>query len=115
SNPDADPIPDCAVVRGALVESERMLEFELTWGGDPEDLLVTTAGVATPEGILAYRRAINEDERLRPGLLILVDHRALDWSQMTTPQIRTQSELFPRDAERLGAATIAVVMGSPVD
>ena len=92
-----------------------MLEFELLWDGDPEDLLVTTWGAATPEGIRAHREAINENERLRPGMLILIDHRRLDWSGMSTPEIRAQSALFPRDAERLGAASLAVVMGSSVD
>jgi hypothetical protein len=92
-----------------------MLEFALSWDGDPEDLLVTTWGMATPDGIRAYRQAINTHNRLRPGLLILIDHRRLDWSQMSTAEIRKQSELFPQDAERLGPASLAVVMGSTVD
>ena len=93
-----------------------VLEFELNWDSSgPEDLLLTTRGIASAEGIAAYRQAINADARLRPDILILVDHRELDWSQMTSPQIRTESSVFQRDARPLGNATMAVVMGSTLD
>ena len=94
-----------------------MLEFEVTWGGQEiEDVLVTTSGVVDPEGVAAYWQAIVDDRRLRPGSLVLIDHRATSWSEMSAPDIQRRARAFGGDLlERAQAAAIAAVMSPGVD
>ena len=89
--------------------------YEITWGGDPEDVRVTTWGTASIEGLDAWVQEGISDPRYRPGMHVLVDHRRLDWSGLSPDEVQERTESFARDAARLGTARAAVVMGAPVD
>lgn len=91
------------------------MEYELIWGGDPEDARVNTSGVATIEGLNAWVQEGLSDSRYRPGMRILVDHSQLDWGNMSLEDIYRRIELFARDAAYFGKACAAIVMRAPAD
>ena len=91
------------------------MEHEITWGGDPEDVSVTTWGTATLEGLNAWVHEGLADSRFRPGMRILIDHSRLDWSGFTPKDMHQRIELFAKEAGRSGHISAAVVMGAPVD
>ena len=91
------------------------MEYEITWDGDPEDARVTTWGTATLEGLDAWVQEGLSDPRYRPGMHVLIDHRQLDWSNLSPANVHERIELFARDAGRLDSARAAVVMRAPVD
>jgi hypothetical protein len=64
------------------------MEYESTWGGDPEDVCMTTRGVARVRELdLMWREAVADLRRV-DGMRVLVDHTRLDWSQVNTDDIR---------------------------
>jgi hypothetical protein len=91
------------------------VEYEITWGGDPEDARITTWGTASIEGLDAWVHEGLSDARFRPGMHLLIDHRRLDWSGLSPQDVRDRIELFARDAAHLDSARAAVVMRAPVD
>jgi hypothetical protein len=91
------------------------MQYEIEWGGDPEHLTVITRGRATAEGLDAWVQEVLSDRRYRRGMGVLVDHRALDWTTMTTQDLRRRAGLFSRDDARIGPTRAALVAGRPVD
>jgi len=91
------------------------VEYEIIWGGDPEDASVTTWGSATIEGLDTWVQEGLSDPRYRPGMRVLIDHSGLDWSELTPEDIHRRIELFVKDAGRTGHISAAVVMRAPVD
>jgi glucan biosynthesis protein len=91
------------------------VEFEITWGGDPEDASVTTWGTATAEGLDAWVQEALSDSRFHAKMHFLIDHRQLDWSDLSPNDVHKRVELFARNAVHLDSARIAVVMGALVD
>jgi hypothetical protein len=91
------------------------MEYEITWGGDPEDARVTTWGTATLEGLDAWVQEGLSDPHYRPGMHVLIDHRQLDWSNLSPANVHERIEHFARAAGRLDSARAAVVMRAPVD
>jgi hypothetical protein len=91
------------------------VEYEIIWGGDPEDASVTTWGTVTIEGLDAWVKEGLSDSRYRPGMRILIDHSRLDWSGLTPKDIHRRIELFAKEAGRVGHVSAAVVMRAPVD
>jgi hypothetical protein len=89
--------------------------YEISWGGDPEDVRVTTWGTASIEGLDAWVQEGISDSRYRPGMHILIDHRQLDWSDLAAADMHERVALFAKDAVRLDSARAAVVMRSSVD
>ncbi len=91
------------------------MKHQITWGGDPEDVYVASSGIATVEGLNAWVQDLLADPRFRPGLLVLVDERRLDWSQMRPENIERRVDLIAKDAARFGDAYGAMVVGRQVD
>jgi hypothetical protein len=91
------------------------MEYEITWGGDPEDASVTTWGTATLEGLNAWVQEGLSDPRYRPGMLVLVDHSRLDWSGISREDVHKRIEHFAEAAGLTGRAYAAIVMRAPVD
>ena len=86
------------------------MTHEIVFGGDPEDVLVRTAGTATVDGLSAMGSATVTDPRFRPPLKLLVDHRLLDWRQMTADDVRLRAErLLDREAHLLVGCRLAIV------
>ncbi len=90
------------------------MEFELSWGGDPEDLLVRMSGVAQAEDLEALREAV-EDPRWRPGLRVLLDERQLDWSEMSSADIERRAAFLAENRDLIGHNYTAVVTSKSSD
>jgi hypothetical protein len=91
------------------------VEYEITWGGDPEDARVTTRGEASFEGFVAWMQEGLSDPRYREGMSFILDHRELDWSGISLEDVQERIELFKRDTDRVGRIRAAMVMRSAVD
>lgn len=91
------------------------MEYEITWGGDPEDASVTTWGTATAEGLDAWVQEALSDSRFHAKMRFLADYRQLDWSGLSPNDVHNRVELFAKDAAHLDSARLAVVMGTLVD
>jgi hypothetical protein len=91
------------------------MEYEITWGGDPEDASVTTRGSVSLEGFDAWMQEGLSDRRYHDGMSIIVDHRELDWSDISLKDVQERLELFKRNTNRVGCIRAAMVMRSAVD
>ena len=89
------------------------VEFEVTWGGDPEDVLIVTSGVANVEGLRAMSDAVLLDYRYQPTMLALLDHSLLDWTYMTSGAIRRRADDLADMVARIGSGCVAVVVRTP--
>jgi hypothetical protein len=91
------------------------VEYEIRWGGDPEDICVVCSGPATVEELDAWVQEVIGDPRFRPELRVLVDHRRADWTGLSSDDLRRRADLLARDAERIGRQRVAWVTGRPIE
>jgi hypothetical protein len=91
------------------------VEYQIIWGGDPEDLMVVTSGDASVEDLDAMVQAATGDARFRHGMKILLDHTSLRLWAMSNDDVRRRADLVKRDSQLLGRQRVAFVTGSPVD
>ena len=91
------------------------MEWEIQWGGDPEDVLVTISGDATVEGLNAWTQEALADSRFRPGMRVLIDHRGASLGGLTSDDMRRRADILAADAERIGLQRVATVVTKPVD
>jgi hypothetical protein len=91
------------------------VEYQIIWGGDPEDLMVVTSGDASVEELDAMVQEAMADARFRHGMKILLDHTALRLWAMSNEDVGRRADLVKRDSQLLGAQRVAFVTGSPVD
>jgi len=54
-------------------------------------------------------QSLLDDPRFRPAMRILLDHRRLTWTGVTTTELRHRIDLIARDADRLGYQRVAWV------
>jgi hypothetical protein len=90
------------------------MEFRIDFGGEPQDVTVTTAGRADLEGFERFNEALVSDPRYRPGMTILVDHSQLDASTLSPPEVEAVGDIVARVADRLGPSLVAIVSGDRV-
>jgi hypothetical protein len=67
------------------------MEFTIEFGGDPQEVTITLAGVATPEEFRRYNEERASDPRFRAGMTMLVDISALDTSQLSNDDLQALS------------------------
>ena len=91
------------------------MEYEITWGGDPEDARITSRGKVSLEGFIAWMQEGLSDPRYHDGMSIIVDHRELDFSAILLQDVQERLELFRRETNRVGRIRAAMVMRSAVD
>jgi hypothetical protein len=96
-------------------EYRSCVEYEIIWGGNPEDVCVRTNGVATLEDFRAWLKEWVSDARIRPGLRVLMDHRQLDMSKVTVEDIERRAEIVATEAPRFRGAHIALVVERDID
>ena len=89
--------------------------YDIVWGGDPEDVLLTTRGRVSVGDLHEMIRAGLADSRFREGMKILIDHTQATWWSLSNEEILSRAELIRSDAERIGRQRMAFVMGSNVD
>jgi hypothetical protein len=63
------------------------VEYTIEFGGDPQDVTLTTSGIADPQGLRRLSAELKSDPRYSPGLLILADYSALDMSGLSDREI----------------------------
>jgi hypothetical protein len=69
------------------------MEYRIEFVDDGRfDVVVTTAGEASPAGFAEGRARLLADPRLQPGMSLLIDHTHLDVSKLTTDDVRIVSE-----------------------
>jgi len=91
------------------------MDWTVVWGGDgPEDVLVTSSGRATLDGMNGWVQDVIGAPGHKDGLKILVDHRALDLVDLTAGDVRERVELLRRDADRIGVTWTAIVLTAPL-
>jgi len=78
------------------------VDFTIEFGGEPQDVTITTSGVADVGGSARLYAELVSDPRHRRGLLVLADHSALDTSELTD-----------LDIERIAAAVSTTEWAAP--
>jgi hypothetical protein len=91
------------------------MDYEIVWGGDPEDVCVTTSGDASVDDLHRWVNDVLADHRFRQHLRILIDHRQTRWWTMSNDEVRRRAALLIGQRERVGSHSVAFVVGSPVD
>ena len=89
------------------------MEYAIQFGGDPEDVLITTSGVAELDILHALVEEVIADTRFEPGMSVIVDHTALDVSGLAAADMRARSARLAANADRIGPTRVATVVGSP--
>jgi hypothetical protein len=87
--------------------------IEFRQGGKP-DAVITTHGTATPDGLNAYLTDLAADPRWKQGMTLLIDHRALDWSDITTADLRARAHRVATMPEAAHPTHVALVVGETV-
>ena len=86
----------------------------VTWGGDPEDVMITENGVSDDQPVTLMKEVF-ADARYRPDLLVLIDARRSDYTQVSSDLIGSRVDsLF----SAIGVAPelrFAVVVGPSVE
>jgi hypothetical protein len=90
------------------------VEFRIDFGGDPQDVTITTSGRADLEGFERFNEALVSDPRYRPGMTILVDHSQLDASSLSPEEVEAIGNAVTRLADRIGPSLVAIVSGDRV-
>jgi hypothetical protein len=78
------------------------VDFTIEFGGEPQDVTITTSGVADLAGSERLYAELVSDPRHRRGLLVLADHSDLDTSGLTDV-----------DIERIAAAVSTTEWAAP--
>jgi hypothetical protein len=84
--------------------------WTIEYGGDPQDVTVTTGGVATPREFCAMCADIAWDPRWRSGSTVLVDHSALDLSGLNGSDVETVANFIAGLNDHFGRTRWAVVV-----
>jgi len=90
------------------------VEYELTWGGNAEDLLIRTSGAATVPEMNAMVETVLADERFRPGLKVLVDHREAGFTGFTTEHLRKRADQAAWQLRQGKPSKVAIVVGRDI-
>lgn len=86
------------------------VDYSIEFGGEPQDVTITTFGPASAEGLTGFLMDLVSDRRFRPGMLILADHLLLDPTTVTATEVRAQAHIVIGLDERIGASKIAIVV-----
>jgi hypothetical protein len=87
-----------------------LMHFAVQWGGSPEDLTVTTSGVAEVEDLDAMMREVISAPEWREGMKILLDHTQTDWSALGAGDLDRRAALVEEIADRIGRQQVAFVV-----
>jgi hypothetical protein len=85
------------------------VEYRIEFGGEPQDVTVTTSGQADLTTFERMNEELTADGRFHPGMKILVDHSDLDVSPLMDDEIRGIADSVTRAGELFRDASIAIV------
>jgi hypothetical protein len=86
------------------------VHYIVRWEGDPEDVSITTSGVAVVRDLDAMMKEVIADERYRDGLKILIDHTQTDWSILGAADLQMRADLIGEIADPIGRQQVAFVV-----
>jgi hypothetical protein len=86
------------------------MDYSITWGGDPEDVSLTTGGVVHIRDLEAMMREAFADARWVEGMKVLFDHTQADWSQLTSTTIDEWADAIKLIGPEIGHKQIAAVL-----
>lgn len=86
------------------------MSHEIRWGGDPEDLTVVFSGVVSTAELLGVFDEIRAAPSYHGSLRIIQDHRATDWSGVTSEEIRRRAEAIVTATRPAEQHRVAVVV-----
>jgi hypothetical protein len=86
------------------------MHYAVQWGGSPEDLRVTTSGVAEVGDLDAMMREVVAAPEWRDGMKILLDHTQTDWSVFGVGDLDRRAALVEEIADRIGRQQVAFVV-----
>lgn len=87
------------------------MEYEIVWGGDPEDVSLVTSGGANVADMDAMWRAVVADPRWGDRMSVLLDSRRTDLNVLTASELEERAARFRAMAAEVGCARIAAVVG----
>jgi len=90
------------------------MRWTIEFGGDPQDVTVTTSGEATPEGFARMNAEVVGDRRFRPGMVVLLDHTDLVVDELSSQDVSAIANDFVRHDAELGSSVVALVAPEPV-
>jgi hypothetical protein len=90
------------------------VKYSIEFGGVPQDVTITTFGMADADGLIGFVRDLVANPRFRPGMLILVDHMSIDASKLTGADVRAQAGVVVGLSEKLGPSKVAIVVPTPL-
>jgi hypothetical protein len=85
------------------------MEFTIEFGGGPQDVTVTTFGIADVDGSRRLYAALASDPRYRAGMLILADHSALEMSRLTDLDLERIAAAITESDWNLPPRAVAIV------
>jgi hypothetical protein len=85
------------------------VDHRIEFGGEPQDVTVTTSGEADRAGFAAFNNALVTHPAFRPGMAVLIDHSDLDASLLTGADILAIADHLKRLEHRLGDGPMALV------
>jgi hypothetical protein len=85
------------------------LEYLIAFGSDPQDVTLTTSGLATAADFHRMKDELLADARFRAPMNILVDHSELSASPLTDGEIRNVARSVTRLSSQFGTSKVAIV------
>lgn len=85
------------------------MNYTIEFGGDPQDVTMTLAGVLEPSEIRTFVHELMESPEYRAGMLILADISGLDTSHTTDEAYEGFSDAISARDFRFPAKAIAIV------
>jgi hypothetical protein len=85
------------------------MEFTIEFGGEPQDVTVTTFGIADVDGSRRLYAALASDPRYRAEMLILADHSALEMSRLTDLDLERIAAVISESDWSLPPRAVAIV------
>jgi hypothetical protein len=85
------------------------VEFTIEFGGGPQDVTVTTFGIADVDGSRRLYAALASDPLYRAGMLILADHSALEMSRLTDLDLERIAAAITESDWSLPPRAVAIV------
>ncbi|HEY2371397.1 MAG TPA: hypothetical protein VGH82_02510 [Gaiellaceae bacterium] len=85
------------------------MEWTVTWEGDPEDVCLTTSGIAQLSDLDALWREAVSDPRWHEDMKVLLDYQGSDWTHLTVSEIQQRAARIKEMAAEIGPQLIAHV------
>jgi hypothetical protein len=87
-----------------------MMDYSITWGGDPEDVCLTTRGVVQMRDLEAMMGEAFADPRWVEGMKVLFDQTQADWTELTASALEDWADAIKRMGPEIGFQQIAAVL-----